>query len=45
MVYWADLIYKSHQHQNLALDFDDLHNEQVYVPDLRDLEDSTFDLT
>ena len=32
MVYWADLLYKYHQHQDPDFDFDDLHNEQVYVP-------------
>ena len=32
MVYWADLLYKYHQHQDPDFDFDDLHNEQVYLP-------------
>ena len=31
MVYWADLLYKSPQHQDVAFDFDSQYNSQPYV--------------
>ncbi len=32
MVYWSDLLYKNHQHQDPAFGFDSLYNDQSYVP-------------
>lgn len=32
MVHWADLLYKNHQHQDPAFEFDSLYNDQPYEP-------------
>jgi len=32
MVYWADLLYKHHQHQDHDLDFDILYLNEPYIP-------------
>ncbi len=36
MVYWADLMYKYHQHNDKAFDFDQLYNDEPYIPALPD---------
>jgi len=32
MVYWADLLYKNHLHEDDTFDFDSLYNEQPHLP-------------
>ncbi len=32
MVYWSNLLYKNHQHQDPAFEFDSLFNDQPYTP-------------
>ena len=31
MVYWSDLLYKNHQHQDPDFEFDSLYNHQPYT--------------
>lgn len=47
MVYWAGLLYRNQQHDDKAYDFDDLYNDEPYVPApegaLREYEDGMLD--
>ncbi|MFQ5483322.1 MAG: hypothetical protein ACE5ER_11260 [Nitrospinaceae bacterium] len=47
MAYWADLLYRNQQHDDRAYDFDDLYNDEPYLPApegaLREYEDGMLD--